>query len=73
MDVDALTIDPQLATGDGALGFWKALPQVFTTTRTQRCQVHKTANVLDKLHQIWMAPAACKPTKRSITSSKSAS
>lgn len=63
-----LTIDPELAIGDGALGFWKALPQVFTTTRTQRCWVHKTANVLDKLpkrlqpeakdklHQIWMAP-----------------
>jgi len=63
-----LTVDPSLATGDGALGFWKALPQVFTTTRTQRCWVHKTCNVLDKLpkrlhgeakdklHQIWMAP-----------------
>ena len=44
-----LTIDPKLATGDGALGFWKALPQVFGTARTQRCWVHKTANVLDKL------------------------
>jgi putative transposase len=63
-----LKIDPKLATGDGALGFWKALPQVFPTTREQRCWVHKTANVLDKLpqrlqptakeqlHQIWMAP-----------------
>jgi putative transposase len=62
-----LSIDPKLATGDGALGFWKALPQVFPTTRTQRCWVHKTANVLDKLpkrlqprakemiHEIWMA------------------
>jgi transposase-like protein len=62
-----LAIDPKLAVGDGALGFWKALPQVFPTTRTQRCWVHKTANVLDKLpkrlqpgakemiHQIWMA------------------
>jgi putative transposase len=62
-----LSIDPKLATGDGALGFWKALPQVFPTTRTQRCWVHKTANVLDKLpkrmqpgakqkiHDIWMA------------------
>jgi transposase-like protein len=49
------------------LGFWKALPKVFPTTRTQRCWVHKTANVLDKLpkrlqprakeaiHDIWMA------------------
>lgn len=62
-----LKLDPKLATGDGALGFWKALPQVFSTTREQRCWVHKTANVLDKLpkrlqpgakeqlHQIWMA------------------
>ena len=62
-----LTIDPKLAIGDGALGFWKALPQVFGTTRWQRCWVHKTANVLNKLpllqhgkakealHQIWMA------------------
>jgi putative transposase len=69
LDVKArgLPIDPKLATGDGALGFWKALPQVFPTTRTQRCWVHKTANVLDNLpkrlqprakemiHEIWMA------------------
>ena len=69
LDVKArgLVIDPKLATGDGALGFWKALPQVHPTTREQRCWVHKTANVLDKLpkrlqpeakqklHQIWMA------------------
>ena len=41
--------DPELAIGDGALGFWKALPQVFPTTKTQRCWVHKTANVLNKL------------------------
>jgi len=63
-----LTVDPKLATADGALGFWKALPQVWPTTREQRCWVHKTANVLDKmakavqpgakekLHAIWMAP-----------------
>lgn len=63
-----LTIDPKLAVGDGALGFWKALPQVFPSTRMQRCWVHKTANVLNKLpqrlhgqakdhlHQVWMAP-----------------
>ena len=63
-----LVVDPKLATGDGALGFWKALPQVYPSTREQRCWVHKTANVLDKLpkrlqseakdkiHQIWMAP-----------------
>lgn len=62
-----LEIDPKLAIGDGALGFWKALPQVFGTTRGQRCWVHKTKNVLNYLptglqekgkqglHQIWMA------------------
>jgi putative transposase len=62
-----LVIDPKLAIGDGALGFWKALKQVYPTTRQQRCWVHKTANVLDKLpkrlqaeakeklHDIWMA------------------
>ena len=69
LDVKArgLMVDPKLATGDGALGFWKALKQVYPTTREQRCWVHKTANVLDKLpkrlqskakdsiHQIWMA------------------
>ena len=62
-----LAIDPKLATGDGALGFWKALGKVFPKTREQRCWVHKTANVLDKmpkrlqpqakamLHEIWMS------------------
>ena len=62
-----LSVDPKLAIGDGALGFWKALPQVFGGTRGQRCWVHKTANVLNKLpkanqpkaksvlNQIWMA------------------
>jgi transposase-like protein len=63
-----LAVEPKLATGDGALGFWKALRQVYPTTREQRCWVHKTANVLDKMHRrvqpkakqmlhaIWMAP-----------------
>ena len=58
---------PKLAVGDGALGFWTALAEVYPETRTQRCWVHKTANVLDKLpkrvqpeaksmiHDIWMA------------------
>jgi transposase-like protein len=62
-----LFIDPKVAVGDGALGFWKALAQVYPTTREQRCWVHKTANVLDKLpkslqpkakemlHAIWQA------------------
>ena len=63
-----LTQAPALAIGDGALGFWKALHQVYGQTRRQRCWVHKTANVLDKLPKdlqpqakqrlqaIWMAP-----------------
>lgn len=63
-----LAIAPELATGDGALGFWKALEAVSPTTRHQRCTVHKTANVLDKLpksvqpaakadlREIWQAP-----------------
>jgi len=40
---------PSLATGDGALGFWAAADEEFPTTRRQRCWVHKTANVLDKM------------------------
>ena len=59
---------PELAVGDGSLGFWKALAKVYDNTRWQRCWVHKTANVLnklpksiqakakEKLHMIWMAP-----------------
>ncbi len=62
-----MTIDPKVACGDGGLGFWKALHQVFPSTRDQRCWVHKTVNVLNKLpkgvqakaksmlHDIWMA------------------
>ena len=44
-----LEIDPELVIGDGALGFWKALPQVWPDARHQRCWVHKVANVLNKL------------------------
>ncbi len=63
-----LAIAPNVATADGALGFWAALRQAWSTTREQRCWVHKTANVLDQLpkrlqpaakdqlHQVWMAP-----------------
>lgn len=59
---------PKLAVGDGALGFWAALREVFPGCREQRCWVHKTANVLDKmpksvqakaksmLHEMWQAP-----------------
>ena len=44
-----LTVSPELAIGDSALGFWKALRQVYGTVREQHCWVHKTANVLNKL------------------------
>jgi putative transposase len=70
---------PRLATGDGALGFWAALRQVYPETEEQRCWVHKIANVLDKLpkrvqprakdllHEIMRAPdrqSALKDIKR---------
>jgi transposase-like protein len=68
-DLQARGLDapPQLATGDGALGFWAALDEAWPQTRCQRCWVHKTANVLNELpksiqgkakaglHEIWMA------------------
>jgi transposase-like protein len=44
-----LTVAPELAVADGALGFWSALDEIFPATKGQRCWVHKTANVLDKL------------------------
>jgi putative transposase len=44
-----MSLSPSLAIGDGALGFWAALEEVFPATRIQRCWVHKTANVLDKM------------------------
>jgi putative transposase len=62
-----LTQGPKLAVGDGALGFWKALAKLYPQAVHQRCWVHKTANVLEKLpksvqpkvkaalHEIWMA------------------
>jgi transposase-like protein len=63
-----LAVAPELATGDGALGFWTALEEIFPATRHQRCWVHKTSNVLNKLpksvqpaakqdlREIWQAP-----------------
>ena len=48
-DENGVTIAPELAVGDGALGFWKAVHEVWPSTRQQRCWVHKTANVLDVL------------------------
>jgi putative transposase len=62
-----LSMGPELAVADGALGFWQALEEVWPRTRGQRCWVHKTANVLNKLpksqqskakralQEIWMA------------------
>ncbi len=44
-----LKVPPKRAIGDGALGFWAALDEVFPTTKRQRCWVHKTATILDKL------------------------
>jgi len=44
-----LAIAPEIAVGDGALGFWKALDEVWPSTRHQRCWVHKIANVLNKV------------------------
>lgn len=70
-----LSIAPKLATGDGSLGFWIALSKIFPSTRHQRCWVHKTCNVLDKLpkkeqpaakamlHEIWMAATRADATK----------
>ena len=63
-----LAIAPELAIGDGALGFWKALEEVFPATRHQRCWIHKAVNILNKLpkslqanarqdlREIWLAP-----------------
>jgi len=66
---------PQLAVGDGALGFWAALDEAWPQTRCQRCWVHKTANVLNEipksiqgkakagLHEIWMAETKAQAEK----------
>lgn len=77
LDVKArgLLKGPPVAIGDGALGFWAALRKVYGRTREQRCWVHKTANVLNKmskhlqpkakalLHDIWMAPTKTQAEK----------
>ncbi len=71
-----LSTAPKLAIGDGALGFWKALNRVYPETKWQRCWVHKTANVLNRLPQslhpaatqalqaIWMAPGVEEAEKK---------
>jgi transposase-like protein len=70
-----LKTPPQLAIGDGALGFWAALDEGWPQTRCQRCWVHKTANVLNELpksiqgkakaglHEIWMAETQAQAEK----------
>lgn len=70
-----MTIDPKLAIGDGALGFWAAVAKVWPQTAEQRCWVHKTANVLNalpkakqpnakqSLQEIWMAETKDQATK----------
>jgi transposase-like protein len=67
-----LSIAPEIAVGDGALGFWRALDETFPSTRHQRCWQHKTLNVLDKLpksvqsnahgdlREIWLSPNRAK-------------
>src|SRR5215213_1562938 len=67
-----LTIDPKLATGDGSLGFWKALPQVFGTTRAQRCWKHKKANVLNYLPKALQAKAGAQLNEISMAESRAA-
>ena len=52
-----LEVAPELAVGDGALGFWKALRESHGTTREQRCWLHKTGNVLNKLPKSLQAKA----------------
>lgn len=66
---------PKVAVGDGALGFWAALAEVFPSTQEQRCWVHKTANILDKLpkslhpqakshiHEMYLSPGRAKALK----------
>jgi len=70
-----LALAPKLASGDGALGFWAALRKVYPETQEQRCWVHKTANVLNRmprsvqprakadLHEIWMAETRASANK----------
>jgi putative transposase len=70
LNAQGLKEAPALAVGDGGLGFWAALAEQYPETREQRCWVHKTANVLDKLpktlqpaakdkiHQMYLAPTA---------------
>jgi len=55
-----LVYAPKLSTGDESLGFWAALSEVFPETKRQRCWVHKTANILDKM------PKSIQPKAKSM-------
>jgi len=55
-----LPFAPKLSVGDGSLGFWAALAEVFPETKIQRCWVHKTANILDKM------PKSIQPKAKSM-------
>jgi len=75
LQAHGLTQEPRLAVGDGALGFWAALEEMFPGTKHQRCWVHKTANVLDKLpksvqphaktmlHEMYLSPTRAEAIK----------
>jgi putative transposase len=77
-----LAIAPELAVAAGALGFWKALGEIWPTTREQRCWMHKTANILNKLpksqqskakrslQEIWMAETSKEAEPLSTHSSR---
>ena len=82
-DENGLVIDPELAIGDGALGFWKAARKIWPNIKQQRCWVHKTANILNylpksvqskaktDLHATTRRRAGPMPRRRSIASSPS--
>lgn len=59
-----LSVAPEIAVGDGAMGFWKALEEIFPTTRHQRCWQHKLANILNKVPK--SVQAAMKEALREI-------
>ena len=77
-----LNVAPEIAVGDGALGFWKAIEEIFPGTRHQRCWVYRTVNVLDKvplsvqpkmkqdLREIYLAPSWLPRKQRSTSSSR---
>ena len=66
---------PKLAVGDGGMGFWAALSEVYPATRHQRCWLHKSANVLDKLPQrvqLWRIMPSPASTRHGLTETAAA-